>query len=451
MQAGYVYDDSGNRVIKRGPDGETAYVNQYFTVRDGLIATKQVIVGGTLIASKLVAHAEDVYEDDQLFFHSDQVGSANYVTGTHGEVLEHLEYFPSGETWVQEAFGDAAGNTYQFAGKQFDTESGFYYFGARYYDPRTGIFETPDPALPQALANLPASPASVDVFAPSFLNPYNYADDRPLTVTDPTGGGPQQQDLDTKLLRQIAVAQGVSTGSGSIRDNYATGRLFQNTVLAIIGYATVGAPLPENTSMLISPARSMARGLFIFPSGPPVGGGVVPDALQPLPVKQVTIRVTPEGTEVSGPSIKNYPASVMYEAKAVNGQLTLEDNNSQLTGLLEVTQDSAAGRAGAVPYVIFATTTDTQIKGVQGNKLLKQATSQGVAVWQATAYAIQDPGGWLIGLNNPVILNPEVFGPRAAQGPSSAGADYSNIVVTPKMPYFISSPSNPDAGSAYQP
>ena len=62
MEADYVYDDSGNRVITRGPDGETAYVNQYFTVRNGLIATKQIVVGGTLIASKLVAHSQDAYE-----------------------------------------------------------------------------------------------------------------------------------------------------------------------------------------------------------------------------------------------------------------------------------------------------------------------------------------------------------------------------------------------------
>ncbi len=50
----YVYDDQGERVIKRGPQGETAYVNQWFTVRNRSVATKHVWAGTTRIASSLV-------------------------------------------------------------------------------------------------------------------------------------------------------------------------------------------------------------------------------------------------------------------------------------------------------------------------------------------------------------------------------------------------------------
>ena len=35
----YKYDDAGRRVIKRGPQGETVYVNPYFTVRNRSVAT----------------------------------------------------------------------------------------------------------------------------------------------------------------------------------------------------------------------------------------------------------------------------------------------------------------------------------------------------------------------------------------------------------------------------
>jgi hypothetical protein len=56
----FVYDDAGMRVFKRGAQGETAYVNQHFTLRNGTVATKHVYVGTTRISSKLVpgaAHA----------------------------------------------------------------------------------------------------------------------------------------------------------------------------------------------------------------------------------------------------------------------------------------------------------------------------------------------------------------------------------------------------------
>lgn len=183
QETDYVYDSSGNRVIKRGALGETVYVNQYFTIRNGEIGTKQVIVGGTLVAEQMVDHDPTVFEAKQYFFHDDQIGSSNYVTDASGNVFEHNEYFPTGETWVQEA-SDTNNIPFGFTGSEFDPESGFYYMGARYYNPVTGIFESPDPALTRKLQDLPSG---IDTFAPSFLNEYNYADDQPLTKTDPSG------------------------------------------------------------------------------------------------------------------------------------------------------------------------------------------------------------------------------------------------------------------------
>jgi len=50
----YVYDDAGQRVIKRGPQGETVYVNQWFTMRNGQAGTKHVFAGTERIVSKLM-------------------------------------------------------------------------------------------------------------------------------------------------------------------------------------------------------------------------------------------------------------------------------------------------------------------------------------------------------------------------------------------------------------
>ena len=41
-------------MIKRGPQGETAYINQFFTMRNREVGTKHVFAGGTRLVSKLV-------------------------------------------------------------------------------------------------------------------------------------------------------------------------------------------------------------------------------------------------------------------------------------------------------------------------------------------------------------------------------------------------------------
>jgi len=38
----------------------------------------------------------------QFFYHPDHLGSSNYITDVSGEVYQHLEYFPSGETFVHQ-------------------------------------------------------------------------------------------------------------------------------------------------------------------------------------------------------------------------------------------------------------------------------------------------------------------------------------------------------------
>jgi RHS repeat-associated protein len=56
-----------------------------------------------------------------------------------------------------------------YNGQYTDTESGLIYLRARYYDPTTTQFITRDPA------------------AAMTREPYNYADGRPLTLSDPSG------------------------------------------------------------------------------------------------------------------------------------------------------------------------------------------------------------------------------------------------------------------------
>ena len=194
----YVYDDAGQRVIKRGPQGETVYVNQWFTMRNGQAGTKHVFAGTERIVSKLMKQddpganpkGKTPFEKDLYYFHPDHLGSSAYVTDAKAKLYQHLEYFPFGETWVEEV-SNTQRTPYWYTAKELDEETGLYYYGARYYDPRTSVWQSADPALPDYLPK--GSAARNDqllnggVFNSLSLAMYTYGNNNPVKYNDPDG------------------------------------------------------------------------------------------------------------------------------------------------------------------------------------------------------------------------------------------------------------------------
>lgn len=107
-------------------------------------------------------------ENEAFWFHPDHLGSSNYITNFVGEVSQHMEYFAFGETFIEE-HKDSHNSPYKFNGKELDEESGLYYYGARYYNPRTSIW------------------LSVDPLAEKTMEPYAYANNNPIRFIDPDG------------------------------------------------------------------------------------------------------------------------------------------------------------------------------------------------------------------------------------------------------------------------
>lgn len=193
----YVYDAAGGRVVKKG-ESLSLYPNRNYSERDGT-GYKHVFIGESRLTTKTVA---DGAENTLSFFHTDHLGSSGYVTDGTGAVTEHLEYFASGETWVEERAGQAD-TPYRFTGKELDGETGLSYHGARYYNPRTQLWASADPALPEYLDTKLAGGIS----EPRNLAAYTYAHNNPVKLVDPTGRAPQTpyEDIRNYMAGEMSV------------------------------------------------------------------------------------------------------------------------------------------------------------------------------------------------------------------------------------------------------
>ena len=88
---------------------------------------------------------------------------------------------------------------FELAGKELDEETGLYYYGARYLDPRTSRWLTGDPAIYQG-DYIPVAPINDDarkhnknlpgmdgIFNIVNMHAYHYAGNNPVKYVDPTG------------------------------------------------------------------------------------------------------------------------------------------------------------------------------------------------------------------------------------------------------------------------
>lgn len=93
------------------------------------------------------------------------------MTDENGNKVRSTEYDSFGN-W--RAANGQANIHMLYRGQQQDAESSFYYLRARYYDPLTGRFISKDP-VKGALTN------------PQTQNPYAYALNNPINLSDPSG------------------------------------------------------------------------------------------------------------------------------------------------------------------------------------------------------------------------------------------------------------------------
>lgn len=109
-------------------------------------------------------------EKEIYYYHTDHLGSSAWVTDTLGQAVQHLAYLPWGEPYVTQKTGNF-NPTYTFSGKERDEETGYSYFGQRFYDSQLSFWLSVDPMRHKY---------------PS-LSPFNYCANNPVNVIDPNG------------------------------------------------------------------------------------------------------------------------------------------------------------------------------------------------------------------------------------------------------------------------
>jgi RHS repeat-associated protein len=130
-------------------------------------------------------------QDTVIYYHTDAIGSVRMITNATGQVLARYDFLPFGELWSPSPPVDAR----QFAGKERDAETGFDYFGARYYRSAQGRFTSPDAA-------------DADLTNPQTFNRYRYALNNPLHYIDRDGF--YEEDVHRDLTAVLALAAGFS-------------------------------------------------------------------------------------------------------------------------------------------------------------------------------------------------------------------------------------------------
>ena len=135
-------------------------------------------------------------EKDVYFYHSDHLGSANWITDGSGIPVQHLQYLPFGEPFVDQ---HPAGyqERFRFTGKERDEETGYGYFGARYMD-----------------HELTAMWLSVDPMADKYpsISPYAYCAWNPIKLVDPDGREIDVSNLSEAIQKRLVNCLNKITG-----------------------------------------------------------------------------------------------------------------------------------------------------------------------------------------------------------------------------------------------
>ena len=203
--AAYTYDVDGRRLSKRERNGQMTYY-----IYEELNLVQELNAAGNVIASYVYDRLDQPVSmtrgNTTYYYLYDRLGSVVGLSDGANSLVATYRYDPWGNLIATGGSNPALLNPFRFTGREWDAESGLYYYRARYYDPQIGRFLSQDPLH----------------LVTAGAHGYAYASNNPLRYVDPSG----LMERDWRRFWQ--AVGGVAVGAG--------------TALLIIGTAPVSVP-----------------------------------------------------------------------------------------------------------------------------------------------------------------------------------------------------------------
>ena len=165
----FLYDYQGLRISKTASGATQNFVYDDQNVLQETTASGTTTAKYEYGADRLISYNHS--SEGQSYYLQDNLGSVTNVLKADGAVQTRTQYDAFGQTRTQTG---TSSNSVGYTGQYNDSESGLYYYKARYYDPELGSFLSQDALTGRAVT-------------PPSLNRYLYVFANPAIYTDPTG------------------------------------------------------------------------------------------------------------------------------------------------------------------------------------------------------------------------------------------------------------------------
>lgn len=171
---------------------------------------------------------------------ADKLGTIRDIVDAGGTLLNHVDYDSFGGIRVQTHAGQ--GDRFLFTGREYESETGLYYYRGRYYDPGIGRFISEDPTG----------------FKGGDLNLYRYVNNSPLNGTDSTGECAMKEYAELLCTALSAASFGSAVSDqinelfGAVNDALVTGHgsFTIHPMAPILGlFVPCGLPSPSGPTL----------------------------------------------------------------------------------------------------------------------------------------------------------------------------------------------------------
>jgi RHS repeat-associated protein len=232
----YKYDALGRRIEQRMRSGN---IRRFYYDQQNLIAAYDG--SNALLATATFGPGIDqpislFREGENYYYHSDALGSIYQMTDSDQDVVKGYDYSAFGKI-IAEA--GAVDNTFTYTGREYDSDSGLYYYRARYYDADIGRFLSRD--------------------IEKQVNLYVYVWNEPISSTDPLGLFPCRE----KLMDATNFVNGVKDSSCCDYDGNSLADLKYKVGWGSSDAACGGGPMAGRQCRLRQPDGSWVPGQCI--------------------------------------------------------------------------------------------------------------------------------------------------------------------------------------------